>query len=111
MKKEKVIKPASVWQLYILECEGNAFYTGISPDPKKRFLAHCCGKGARYTKMHKPIRIMVTEAVGSYALALRREYQVKHLQKPGKFKFITDPSSLPMPAPDARWRKKPPKKK
>ncbi len=103
--------PSPTWHLYILECEGGVFYTGISPDPQKRFEAHGSGKGARFTKKHKPLRILVTEPVGSYGLALRREYQVKRLQKPGKLRFIEDPSALPMPAPNARWRKRPPKKK
>jgi hypothetical protein len=59
--------------------------------------------------MHKPVRILVTEEVGSYALALRREYQVKKQQKPGKLKYIENPASLPMPAITAKWRKRPPK--
>jgi putative endonuclease len=100
-------KVAALWHLYILECDDGSFYTGISPDPQKRFEAHSSGKGARYTKMHKPVRILVTEVVGSYALALRREYQVKKQQKPGKLKYIADPSSLAMPLITAKWRKLP----
>jgi putative endonuclease len=103
-------KPGTIWSLYILECDDGSFYTGISPDPQKRFEAHCAGKGARYTKMRKPLRILVTEVVGSYELALRREYQVKRQQKPGKQKYIANPSSLPMPALSDRWRNRPRKK-
>jgi putative endonuclease len=103
-------KSTAIWHLYILECEDGSFYTGISPDPQKRFEAHRGGKGARYTKMHKPVRILVTEVVGSYELALRREYQVKRQQKPGKLKYIVNPSSLPMPALSDRWRNRPPAK-
>jgi putative endonuclease len=101
----------AVWHLYILECEGGSWYTGISPDPQKRFEAHCKGKGARYTKMNKPLRILVTEVVGSYQLALRREYQVKKQMRAGKLRYIENPSSLPMPEITAKWRKRPPKKK
>lgn len=104
-------KVAALWHLYILECEDGSYYTGISPDPQKRFEAHSAGRGARYTKMHKPVRILVTEVVGSYQLALRREYQVKKQQKPGKLKYIENPSSLPMPAVTDKWRKRPVKKK
>jgi putative endonuclease len=104
-------KKGSVWSLYILECEDGSFYTGISPDPQKRFEAHCAGKGARYTKMHRPLKILITEAIGTYALALRREYQVKLLHKPGKLKYIENPKGLTMPGEKARWRKRPPKRK
>jgi putative endonuclease len=109
-KNKKIAKLPAVWSVYILECEGGVFYTGISPDPQKRFLAHSSGKGARFTRMHKPLRVLVTQVVGSYSLALRREYQVKRLQKPGKLKFIADPASLPLPDLSARWRKRPPKR-
>jgi putative endonuclease len=106
-----VADAARVWHLYILECQGGLLYTGISPDPQKRFEHHKAGKGARYTKMNPPLRILVTEMVGSYSLALRREYQVKRLHLPGKQKFILNPSALPMPDLNARWRKRPPKRK
>jgi putative endonuclease len=110
MAAPKLLKEQRAWHLYILECEGGSFYTGISPDPQKRFEAHSSGKGARYTKMHKPLRILVTEFVGSYALALRREFQVKLLHKPGKLKYIENPAELAMPSLTDRWRKRPAKK-
>jgi putative endonuclease len=111
MPQKKTPPPQKPWSLYILECEDGSFYTGISPDPQKRFEAHKNRRGARYTKMHPPLRILVTEVVGTYSLALRREYQVKLLHKPGKLKYINDPSTIPMPAATAKWRKRPPKKK
>src|SRR4051812_12032238 len=91
-----------VWSLYILECQDGSYYTGISPDPKKRFDAHCSGKGAAYTRSHQPKALLVVEIVGTYSQALRREWQVKRLSKSGKQKFVTNPSGLPLPSPEAK---------
>ena len=86
------------WSLYVLECQDGSYYTGISPDPERRFEAHRSGKGAAYTRIHEPKALLMTEVVGTYSQALRREWQVKRLSKLAKQKFISDPSALPPPA-------------
>ncbi|OFZ22547.1 MAG: hypothetical protein A2X94_03575 [Bdellovibrionales bacterium GWB1_55_8] len=91
-----------VWSLYIIECADGSYYTGISPDPLKRFEAHCAGKGAAYTRTHKPAALLVTETVGDYSQALRREWQVKRLSKIAKRKFIESPALLPQPSDDGK---------
>jgi putative endonuclease len=106
-RKEEKIKPTAkqVWSLYLLECEDGSLYTGISPDPAKRFEAHCRGQGAAYTRMHRPRVLLFSEAVGSYSQALRRERQVKKLSKKSKIKFVENPLRLPQP-PEPRRSKK-----
>ncbi len=94
--------PEKVWSLYVLECDDGSCYTGISPDPAKRFESHCAGKGAAYTRMHPPKALLVTEVVGTYSEALRREWQVKRLSKAAKQKFVMDPTALPLPAVDGK---------
>ena len=83
------------WSLYILECEDGTFYTGISPDPESRFEKHQQGKGAAYTRAHRPLKILVTELVGTYSEALKRERQIKKLSKDSKRRFIGDPARFP----------------
>jgi putative endonuclease len=68
-----------IWSVYILYCEGNSLYTGISLDVEKRFLAHRQGKGAKYTKQHPPLAIVYQEACQNHSQALQREYQLKQL--------------------------------
>ena len=46
---------------YILECEDHTYYTGWTNDLEKRFQAHLNGKGAKYTKSHRPLRIAYYE--------------------------------------------------
>lgn len=66
-----------MWFVYILLCSDNSLYTGYSNNVKKRFLEHESGKGAKYTKSHKPIKIIYTEKFVSKLEALKREREIK----------------------------------
>jgi putative endonuclease len=65
--------------VYILLCSDGSFYTGYTKNVDERMRLHACGKGAKYTKMHKPKKIAYVEALGSRAEAIRREKAVKRL--------------------------------
>ena len=47
------------WFIYLLECADGSLYTGIAVDVAARFAAHQSGQGARYTRSHKPVRLLV----------------------------------------------------
>ena len=66
-----------MWFVYILLCENGSFYIGIALDPQKRLLMHQNGKGARYTKIYKPIAIVYTEQLLSQPEAMKRERELK----------------------------------
>lgn len=66
-----------MWYVYVLLCADNSLYTGISPDPQKRFQQHLAGKGAKYTKSHKPVKIVYQEKFNSRSEALKREAEIK----------------------------------
>ena len=65
--------------VYMLICEGGSYYLGSTNDVVKRFQAHLAGKGASYTRSHKPIRIVYREELPDKSMALRREYELKQL--------------------------------
>lgn len=67
------------WFLYIVECEDGSLYTGIAVDPRARFAAHLAGKGARYTRSHRPRSLLLTLAFPDRSSALKAEYQVKRM--------------------------------
>jgi putative endonuclease len=46
------------------------------------------GKGARYTKMHKPRRIVYVEEFSSRAEAMKREKRIKKLKHSQKLDLI-----------------------
>ena len=60
-------------------CENDALYTGTAIDPLRRFKAHCTGRGARFTKMRKPVRLLGAFVFDSRGEALSNEYRFKRL--------------------------------
>ncbi len=73
-----------MWYVYILLCQDKSFYIGSTNDVEKRFKNHLEGRGARYTKSHKPIKIIYKEEFVSKSDALKREAALKKLTKKEK---------------------------
>lgn len=67
------------WFLYIIECCNGALYTGISNNVARRYAAHCCGRGARYTRMHPPERLLGIIEFPNRAEASKAEFAFKQL--------------------------------
>jgi putative endonuclease len=67
------------YYVYMLICEDRSYYTGYSSAPSVRFVAHAEGRGARYTRMHKPNRIVYLERHRTRRAAMRREREIKAL--------------------------------
>ena len=71
---------------YLLRCEDHSLYAGITTDPARRFAQHC-GKlsgGAKYTAVHRPVRMEAAWRSADRAAASRLEYKLKHLSKAKK---------------------------
>ena len=65
------------WFVYIILCEGGSLYTGIAKDIEKRFKLHLSGRGAKYTKIHRPLSIVHKEEYSDHSSAIKREIQIK----------------------------------
>ena len=65
------------WHVYVLLCSNNNFYTGTTNNLEKRYEKHKAGKGAKYTRAFKPIRIIYSEKLDGKILALAREREIK----------------------------------
>jgi putative endonuclease len=81
------------WFLYIVECEDGSLYTGIALDPQARFTAHAAGKGARYTRSHRPLRLLMTLAFPDRSSASKAEHRVKQMTADGKRRFVLQSKS------------------
>ncbi|HEX8591334.1 MAG TPA: GIY-YIG nuclease family protein [Candidatus Paceibacterota bacterium] len=75
---------AGVYFVYVIECSDGSLYTGITTDLVRRFKQHREGKGARYTRTHRPVRIVYSEERESRATAQKREAEIKHLTRAQK---------------------------
>ena len=69
--------PEQVWYLYLIECEDGSLYTGITTDVERRYAQHVAGKGARYTRMKKPVRLVGFRECGTKSEALKAEVLMK----------------------------------
>lgn len=72
------------YYVYILECSDGSFYTGITTDLVRRVAAHNAGRGARYTRSRRPVRVIYAEPAGDRAAAARRERAIKRLPRAAK---------------------------
>jgi putative endonuclease len=72
------------WWLYVLECRGGALYTGIAKDVELRFASHASGRGAKFTRSNRPVRILGRVLLKSKGQALRAEHALKKLKRADK---------------------------
>lgn len=83
------------WVVYILECKDGSLYTGITDRLEHRLAAHRAGKGAKYTKGRSPLTLRYLENCEDHSAALRREIQIKKLDRVQKLALCeTAPKSL-----------------
>ena len=78
--------------LYLLECEGGVFYTGIALDVERRFYQHLFGAGARFTRARPPLRVVAAREYPDKSEALRAEMRLKALPRSAKLAFFSPPS-------------------
>ena len=76
------------WSVYIIRCSDESLYTGISTDVERRFQQHLTGKGAKYFRGRKPVRVEYTESGHSRSSASIREASIKAYSKREKQSLI-----------------------
>ena len=82
-----------MWFVYIIKCKDGSLYTGSTNDLEKRFEAHKSGKGGRYTRSHIPEKIVFFEKCDNKIVALKREREIKNLERKEKIKLILSQNS------------------
>ena len=78
----------AVCYCYIVECSDGTYYTGWTTDPARRVAAHNKGRGAKYTKMRLPVKLVYVEEQPDRISALKRELAIKRLGRKGKEKLV-----------------------
>lgn len=90
-----MIKNTTRLWIYILECRNNNYYTGYTIDLEKRFLLHLNGKGAKYTRIYKPVRVaQCWKLFGTKAQAMKIEAFIKRKPRAFKENIIANPREL-----------------
>jgi putative endonuclease len=75
---------------YIVECADQTLYTGWTTDLAKRLAAHNAGRGGRYTRMRRPVKLMYWEEYATRAAAQQRELVIKRMRVAAKRRLISN---------------------
>lgn len=88
------IKKNMLYYIYIIECEGDRLYTGITTDYVRRYKEHLRvdneKKGAKFTKSFKPQKMLSLWSTNTKSNALKLEYRIKTLAKEDKLRLISN---------------------
>lgn len=72
------------WHVYIILCSDNTLYTGITTDLQRRFGQHVSGRGAKYFRGRKPLKVIYQEGGHTRSTAGTRELEIKALARSEK---------------------------
>lgn len=78
------------YYVYIILTKDKKLYCGYTDDVEKRFEAHKAGKGAKYTRAHKPDRLVYSACFDTKSDAMKEEYRIKNLKREEKIKFLKE---------------------
>jgi len=77
------------WTVYIIRCDDETLYTGITTDVQRRFDEHRSpDKGARFLRGRKPLEVVYTETHPDRSSALKREAAIKKLGREQKVELV-----------------------
>jgi putative endonuclease len=79
----------SVCYCYIVQCADGTFYTGWALDPEKRAAVHNKGRGAKYTRMRLPVKLVYVEEQPNRNAAMKRERAIKKMTRLEKKKLFS----------------------
>ena len=74
--------------VYILSCADGTFYTGWTTHLEERVNTHNQGKGAKYTRSRRPVKLLYWEEYSDRGEALRREAAIKKMSRKQKEELI-----------------------
>lgn len=74
--------------VYILLTVTNKLYCGYTDNIEKRFNQHLQGKGAKFTRANKPVKILYYKSFDTKNEAMKEEARIKKLSRCDKLKLI-----------------------
>jgi len=79
-----------LYYVYIVECADNTLYTGIATELERRIKEHnTSDKGAKYTRVRRPVELVYSEVHADRSAASKREYEIKKtMSRKAKLKLI-----------------------
>jgi len=79
------------WVLYVLRCNDDTLYTGITTNITRRINEHNTNqRGAKYTRTRRPVKLIFWLDFESRSKAQKAEYKFKKLTRKQKEKTINE---------------------
>ncbi len=69
------------WFVYILECQDDSFYTGVTNNLDARMKAHVTGKGSKYVYRKGFKKLLRVKECKDKSDACKCEYEIKQLPR------------------------------
>ena len=67
-----------MYYVYIVKCADETLYTGIATELDRRIVEHNeSEKGAKYTRVRRPVSLVYSEEYPDRSTASKREYEIK----------------------------------
>ena len=74
---------------YLILTVDNTLYCGYTDDPEKRFEKHKAGLAAKYTRAHKPLKMVYVKEFDTKSEALKEERRIKKLSRSQKEELVS----------------------
>ncbi|MEP7358479.1 MAG: GIY-YIG nuclease family protein [Anaerolineales bacterium] len=88
--------------VYIVRCADGSLYTGWAVDVDRRVKTHNAGRGARYTRSHRPVELVYSEELPTRTEAMKRELAIKAYSRAKKLALCKPPPKKRRRAPSPR---------
>lgn len=85
------------WRVYILQCADGTYYAGSTTDLKRRLAEHQAGRGCRYTRPRRPVRVVWSQGCRDRRAAQSREARIKAMSRADKTACIRARRRLRIP--------------
>lgn len=80
----------AVYYAYMVVCSDSTLYTGYTDDLVRRMQAHNSGKGAKYTRSRRPVKLVYWEKFATKRQAMQREYAIKQWPRRQKLRLLSE---------------------
>ena len=92
------MKDNSAWYVYLLRCNDNSLYCGVTVDLERRLKEHNeSDKGAKYTRARRPVTLAFNQSASCRSEACRLESHIKKMTKLHKETLIKSAGTVVLP--------------
>lgn len=82
------IRRTGTHYVYIVECADGTFYTGYTPRLRRRIKLHNTGRGAKYTRDRRPVKLVWSKRYRYFKRAFKREIAIKRMSRAQKERLV-----------------------